>query len=88
MLRSFSTLIHSADLQKTFVDIGFNSILFSEQQGEIEAKFMVIVDKTEFEADPDSLTVEEALSKTVEAEKIGIFKVDRDSLSVGETGES
>lgn len=59
----------------------------SEEQGEIDAKFMVIVDKTQFEAVPDALTVEEALTRTVESEQIGRFKVARDSLSVGETGK-
>ena len=48
---------------------------------------MVIVDKTQFEAVPDALTVEEALERSVESEQIGRFKVARDSLSVGETGK-
>ena len=48
---------------------------------------MVIVDKNKFDSEPDALTVEEALNRTVEAKKIGNLAVDRDSLSVGETGK-
>ena len=56
----------------------------SEGQGEFDSDLMIIVDKNEFEAVPESeaLTVEEALQKTVEGEKIGNLEVDPSSLSV------
>merc|ERR1712183_297834 len=43
---------------------------------------MVIVDKNEFEAVPEALTVEQALQQTVEGGKIGNLAVDPKSLSL------
>ena len=57
---------------------------YSQQQGEFEANFMVIVDKNQFDAAPNALTVQEALNKTAAARKIGNLKVDSESLKVGE----
>ena len=45
---------------------------------------MVIVDKNQFDAAPNALTVQEALNKTAAARKIGNLKVDSESLKVGE----
>ena len=65
---------------------------FSEEQGEFQAKFMVIVDKNEFDAElegnPEALTVEEALNRTVRARRVGGLTVDTESLTVGEAGET
>ena len=52
---------------------------------------MVIVDKNEFdtglEGDPEALTVQEALNRTVRSRRVGGLAVDTESLRVGETGE-
>ena len=65
---------------------------FSEEQGEFQAKFMVIVDKNEFDAElegnPEALTVEEALNRTVRARRVGGLTADTESLTVGEAGET
>jgi hypothetical protein len=60
---------------------------FSEGQGEFESDLVVIVDKNEFEAVPEALTVEEALQQTVEGGKIGNLRVDRESLSLDGVGK-
>ncbi len=68
-----------------------NTSHFSENQGEFQAKFVVIVDKNEFdtglEGDPEALTVQEALNRTVRSRRVGGLAVDTESLRVGETGE-
>ena len=61
---------------------------FSEGQGEFESDLMVIVDKNEFEAVPEALTVEQALQQTVEGGKIGNLAVDPKSLSLDGVGKS
>jgi len=66
-----------------FLDVSVTSF-YSQQQGEFEANFMVIVDKNQFDAAPNALTVQEALNKTAAARKIGNLKVDSESLKVGE----
>lgn len=52
---------------------------------------MVIVDKNEFdtelEGNPEALTVQEALSRTVRSRRVGGLAVDTESLTVGETGQ-
>ena len=52
---------------------------------------MVIVDKNEFdtelEGNPEALTVQEALNRTVRSRRVGGLAVDTESLRVGETGE-
>ena len=52
---------------------------------------MVIVDKNEFdtglEGDPEALTVQEALNRTVRSRRVGGLAVDTESLRVGETGK-
>lgn len=58
---------------------------YSEQKGEFEAKFMVVVDETEFESANDPLTVETALKNSVALKRIGGYPVDPGSLVVGET---
>ena len=67
------------------------TFLFSENQGEFQAKFVVIVDKNEFdtelEGNPEALTVQEALNRTVRSRRVGGLAVDTESLRVGETGE-
>ena len=68
------------------------TFLFSENQGEFQAKFVVIVDKNEFdtelEGNPEALTVQEALNRTVRSRRVGGLAVDTESLRVGETGET
>ena len=64
-----------------------NHFFFSEGQGEIESDLMVVVDKNQFEAEPDPLTVEEALQQTVEGGKIGNLRVDPKSLSLDGVGK-
>lgn len=53
---------------------------------------MVIVDKKEFDAElegnPEALTVQEALNRTVRSRRVGGLAVDTESLRVGETGEN
>ena len=53
---------------------------------------MVIVDKNEFDAElegnPEALTVQEALNRTVRSRRVGGLAVDTESLRVGETGEN
>ena len=60
---------------------------YSEQKGEFEAKFMVVVDETEFESANDPLTVETALKNSVALKRIGGYPVDPGSLVVGETSK-
>ena len=52
---------------------------------------MVIVDKNEFdtelEGNPEALTVQEALNRTVRSRRVGGLAVDTESLRVGETDE-
>ena len=47
---------------------------------------MVTVDKTEFDAEAQPLTVQEALNQTVKAGKVGRFTIDPTSLDfIGES---
>jgi len=80
-----SRSLRNTDLRRVpgFIDVAVTSF-YSEGQGEFDSDLMIIVDKNEFEAVPESeaLTVEEALQKTVEGGKIGNLEVDPPSLSV------
>ena len=42
---------------------------------------------TELEGNPEALTVQEALNRTVRSRRVGGLAVDTESLRVGETGE-
>eukprot|EP00092_Neocalanus_flemingeri_P024776 GFUD01026865.1.p1 GENE.GFUD01026865.1~~GFUD01026865.1.p1 ORF type:complete len:678 (-),score=153.52 GFUD01026865.1:380-2230(-) len=64
-----------------FLDVAVTSF-FSENQGEFESDLMVFIDKNEYEAVPEALTVEEALQQTVEGGRVGNLDVDPNSLSL------
>ena len=60
---------------------------FSKGQGEFESDLVVILDKNDFEAQPEAITVEEALQKAVDGGKIGNLAVDPKSLSLDDVGK-
>merc|ERR1712117_409131 len=80
-----SRSLRNTDLRRVpgFLDVAVTSF-YSEGQGEFDSDLMIIVDKNEFEAVPesDALTVEDALQLTVDGRKIGNLHVDPSSLSV------
>ena len=64
-----------------------HDVFYSKGQGEFDADLVVIVDKNEFDAVPEALTVEEALRQTVEGGRIGNLAVDPNSLSLDGVGK-
>jgi hypothetical protein len=56
--------------------------LCSRQDSEFVANLVVVVDKEEFEAEADPLTVETALLETMAGGRLGHLKVDPNSLEL------
>jgi hypothetical protein len=60
---------------------------FSDNFGEFFAEMVVVVDKDAYDAkDQSEMTVEQALTETVERGKIGLLSVDRKSLDLRAPG--
>jgi hypothetical protein len=61
---------------------------FSDNFGEFVTEMVVVVDKEAYEAKDDSeLSVEQALTETVEGGKIGVLNVDPKSLDLRAPGK-
>ena len=58
--------------------------IFSKNQGEFVTDLVVVLDKNEFEAEEEKLTVEDALKQTVTGGRVGSLVVDPESLTMGE----
>ena len=62
----------------------YSLLFYSKNSGEFIADFMVVVDKDEYDAKTNEMTIEKALKNTANGGRLGSLYLDPDSLTIRE----